>query len=119
MTRPPGDLAYAYVGWFLLAFVPVVGVAEAWAPGLASGRSPFLVAGLLALPLAVGHWYAGWSVGPLGATVFWAAALSLAVGLPLSFLDAFVTSGWLDSPAVRLGLLAAVYAGAAALATRP
>lgn len=116
MTRPLGDLGYAYLGWFLLTFGPVVGVGRLVAPALATGPTPFVLAGVVALPLAVGHWHAGWSVGPLGATVFWSVALWVVVGLPATLL--FDVLG-VDPGVPFLAVVAVVYAGAAALAVRP
>ena len=113
MRRPPTDLAYASLGWFLFAFPPGVGVARLVAPALAAGRTPFLLAGLLALPLAALHWLAGWSVGPLGALFFWSVALWVGVGLPAALLFDLLGVG-VDPPP-----LAVVYAVAGLLALRP
>ena len=118
-SRRPGDLAYAFGGWFLLSFAPAAGALELLAPALATGRPPFVLAGVVALPLAVVHWRRRWSVGPLGAMFFWTMALTITVGLPLAFLlDTLSVGGGLGRPAVRLGFLATLYAGAYVLGVR-
>lgn len=116
MRRPPTDLAYASLGWFLLAFPPVVSVARSVAPALAAGRTPFLLAGLFALPFAALHWLVGWSVGPLGALFFWSVALWVGVGLPAALLFDLLGVG-VDPP--PLAVVCVVYAVAGLLALRP
>lgn len=119
MPRPLGDLGYAFVGWFLLTFVPVAFLLESVAPARSTGPTPLLLAGAVALPAAVAHWYAGRSVGPLGATLFRAAALAVGVGLPVYVFSRWTgVDGWLGSPTARLIGVCFVYAGASALAVR-
>lgn len=112
-SRRLGDLAYAFIGWFLLAFAPAAGTLELLAPDLVTGTPPVALAAAVALPLAAVHWRRRWSLGPLGAMFFWTMALAITVGLPLAFLlDAFAVGGGLGDPVVRLSFLAVLYGGA-------
>lgn len=117
--RRPGDLAYAFGGWFLLALAPAVGALELLASDAGADGTAFLLAGLAAVPLAAFHWLGRWSVGPLGAMFFWTMALAITAGLPLAFLlDRFAVGGGLGEPPVRLAFLAVVYAGAYVVGVR-
>ncbi|QLG29089.1 hypothetical protein HUG10_16820 [Halorarum halophilum] len=118
-SRRLGDLAYALGGWFLLALAPATGALELLAPHAVASGTAFPLAGLAAVPLAALHWLERWSVGPLGAMFFWTMALAITAGLPLAFLlDWFAVGGGLGEPAVRLGFLAVVYAGAYVVGVR-
>lgn len=117
--RRLGDLAYAFGGWFLLALAPAAGALELLAPFATAPGAALALAGLVALPLAGLHWLERWSVGPLGAMFFWTMALAITAGLPLAFLlDRFAVGGGLGEPAVRLGFLVLVYAGAYVVGVR-
>lgn len=112
-ARRLGDLAYALGGWFLLALAPAAGVIELLSLGAVGTGPAFVLAALVAVPLAAFHWLGRRSVGPLGAMFFWAVALSVTAALPLAFLlDRFAVGGGLGAPPVRLAFLAAVYSGA-------
>ncbi|WP_313691940.1 hypothetical protein [Halorarum halobium] len=118
-SRRPGDLAFAFVGWYLLAFAPVVEVGELLTSDLVVGDTTFLVVAVVALPLAVGHWLDRRSVGPLGAMFFWTLAFGVVVGLPLAYLlDEFGVAGGLGEAGARLLFLAVVYGAAYAVGVR-
>jgi hypothetical protein len=117
-SRSSLDLLLAFVGWFLLLFVPVSVVADALSVSV-PGASALLLVALLAAPIATWFWWTGRPVGPLGAWFFWSVALTLALGLPvaatLGVLDAAPTTGSYPARVLGVGFTAVVFVGAYAL----
>jgi hypothetical protein len=107
------DFVYALVGWCLLLGAPVLKLFDFGFLAMYNG-DPFALVVLVAFPFAVGHWYAGWSVGPLGAMFFRIVAVTLGLGVVVMVLlgtfDAAPTTGSTTAMVLNAVYLTVVYA---------